>query len=1131
VTLVKKSGLLFSLYLSSIVFCAAQALPVLRSGNWYKFSITTDGVVKIDYNLLKSAGINPDQIDPRNVKIYAAQNGMLAQGISAPRRNTLSQISIQVVGESDGKFNLNDYILFYAQGPDTYEYNIQKQVFQYENNLYSDKNFYFLTINSESSLRINSGENVAGVFPVISQYEDIGYYETDKYNILKSGRHWFGEQFDSNKEATIRFDVSGVLENSEIRLVSHVMAQSIMNSSFQVSFNNNSVLTQPVAPIPNTRYGIKGIVKADTVVINSNAVGAPGRTNQDVKYQFTKGSSGLSVGYLDFIVMTISRKLALPGGQIIFRSASSLTNSISTFEIESTPANTFVWNVSDPLQVVEQQFTKMNGKISFSTNTQALKTFAAFTIANLKAPVFEGPVPNQNLAGMGAPELLIITHPDFLGEAQRLANHRKNKSGISTAVVTANQIYNEFSGGKQDVTALRDFIRYIYSESTKPLKNVLIFGRGSYDYKNRVLGNTNYVPIYESRNSLSPLETYASDDYLTFLEPNEGEWRESPAQNHTMDIGIGRLPVKKLEEAKIVVDKIIEHETNSAAFGSWQNELLFVADDGDNNIHNSQADQLANSIELLNPNYVGRKFFLDSFDQVTQASSNNQSSPDASKGLDLAIRKTPLIVNFTGHGSERVWMDERILDETLIQSWRNGPRYPLFVTATCEFGRHDDPFQITSGELTLLQKKGGGIGIVSSARPVNSSTNFTLNKAFYESLFTKENNKYRSLGTVFRETKNNSTSGVANRNFSLLGDPSMTLALAENEIVFDEIKTSNGSSELKGLSIVTVSGHIEKEALAQTNFSGDLSLTLFDKGVNAVTKGDENPPFNFTTRSNSLFRGKSTVIQGFFEMDFIMPANISTEFVTGKFTAFASTKTGELANGSSLNMIGGVESLAAVDATPPVIQLFLGDTTFIVGGVVGPNTQIIAQLADNSGINISSNPSGNEITASIDDGQFFILNDYYSANANTYKKGALAFPLDGLEKGKHTLTLSASDTYNNRKTSTVDFVVTDGVQIQIEAFTNYPNPFSESTTLEFTHTRPGEDLEAFVTIYDMVGNVLLNRIYEIPNSQYRVTLADWDGKSTNGTKFSNGIYVGKVSVRSLLDGSKNEQFTKLIILN
>ncbi|MBK7649554.1 MAG: hypothetical protein IPJ20_00805 [Flammeovirgaceae bacterium] len=357
-----------------------------------------------------------------------------------------------------------------------------------------------------------------------------------------------------------------------------------------------------------------------------------------------------------------------------------------------------------------------------------LKEFVVFKSDKAKAPVFEGKVSNQNLLGMAAPQLLIITHPDFLSEAQRLANHRQSVSGIVSKVVTTNQIYNEFSGGKQDVTAIRDFIKMLYNDTNAQLKNVLIFGRGSYDYKNRVLGNTNYVPIYESRNSLSPLETYASDDYYSFLETTEGEWSESPVQNHTLDIGIGRLPVKTLEEATRVVDKLIEYDLNPSSFGPWQNEILFVADDGDFNIHNSQADQLANSVELLNPKYHTQKFFLDSFEQVTKPT--GQRSPDAAKALDLSVRKGSLIVNYTGHGSERVWMDERILDEKVIESWKNGPRYPLFVTATCEFGRHDDPFQITSGELTLLQKKGGSIGLVTSSRPVNSSTNFTLNKAF-----------------------------------------------------------------------------------------------------------------------------------------------------------------------------------------------------------------------------------------------------------------------------------------------------------------------------------------------------------------------------------------------------------------
>lgn len=1127
---VKKTFVALGLYFLSVICCHAQTASVLNSGNWYKFSITQDGVVKIDYALLRKAGLNPDQLDPRNIKIYTGQHGMLPQRNDQPRKNDLSEIAIQVSGEGDGKFNSNDYILFFAKGPDRYQYNPQKHTFEYENNIYSDKNFYFLTVSSDLGKRITQSENVVGSFPIIQQYDDFAYYETDRYNILKSGRRWFGEQFDANTEATIRFDISGVMENSSLTLVSHVMAQSITASSFQVSINNSPVLTQPIAPIPNTSYGIKGVIKADTITLNSNSVGAVGRNNQEVKFKFTKGSSGLSVGYLDFFLLSFKRQLALYGDQTIFRSSESVLNPVSKYEIAGSNNNNRVWDVTNPDEVKEQLFSFSGNKVSFATTSEVLKSFVVFDINKVKAPVFESTVPTQNLVGISAPELIIITHPTFRSEAQRLANHRQNHSGMNVKVVTTEQVYNDFSGGKQDVTALRDFARSLYSQSNSQLKNVLLFGRGSYDYKNRVLGNTNYVPIYESRNSLSPLETYGSDDYFTFLESHEGEWRESPAQHHTMDVGIGRLPVKTLEEARLVVDKFIEYDKNPSASGAWQNEILFVADDGDFNIHNSQADQLANSIELLNPNYHTKKFFLDSYEQVDKPS--GQSSPDARKALDLAVRKGALIVNFTGHGSERVWMDEVILDETIIKNWKNGPQYPLFVTATCEFGRHDDPFQITSGELTVLQKKGGSIGIVTTARPVNSSTNFTLNRAFYESLFTKEDNRFRTLGAILKDTKNNSISGVANRNFSLLGDPSMRLAMAENQIVYDEIKTISGSNELKGLSEIIINGHIEKETITQTNFTGELTLTLFDEEVFQVTKGDENPPFNYSERSNILFKGKASVTQGFFQLQFVMPKNIQSENITGKFSAFASTVNSEFANGSNLNsFIGGLESDPAADITSPTIRLFLGDTTFLPGGIVGPNTKIVVLLEDESGINISANPTGNEISASVDDGPDFTLNNYYSTNLNTHKKGSANYPLDGLEKGRHTLTLSASDTYNNRTTATVDFVVTDGVQIEIEEFSNYPNPFYESTTLEFTHTRPGEDLEALLTIYDLAGKELLNQSFEVISSQYRVTLSNWDGKSSTGTKLGQGVYLGKLSVRSLLDGSKNDQFTKLIILN
>jgi hypothetical protein len=1102
---------------------------VLSSGNWYKFSVPADGVYKIDYTLLRNSGINPDLINPKEIKIFTGLPGMLPQANNKAVNGNLQEIPIHVFGEEDERFHAGDYILFFAFGPDKVEFDPRRQIFKYENNLFTDKNFFFLTVGPGNGRRIVDAVNEPGSFPIVQTFNDYAFYETEKYNILKSGRQWFGEQFDAVTEATIRFEIPGMAENSDIRFVSHVMAQSIANVSFQVFINNVPVLTQPVQAIPNTSYGVRGYVKADTIFINTNTVAASGRTNQDIKYQFTKGGSGLSVGYLDFFLLSFHRKLALYGDQTLFRSWASTSNAISTFQVASATTGTRIWNITNPFEVKNQRTTVSGSALTFSTATSTLQLFVAFNPDKAKPASFESKIENQNLAGITAPTLLIISPPAFLAEAQRLATHRQTHAGITARVVTTDQIYHEYSSGKQDVTAIRNFIRHLYRQPSSALKNVLLFGRGSYDYKNRVLNNTNRVPIYESRNSLSPLETYASDDYFGFLEDDEGEWPESPAQNHTLDVGIGRLPLKNIAEARQVVDKLIEYDLTMTEAGAWQNRFLFVADDGDFNIHQNQADQLANSIELYYPAFSAKKFYLDLFEQLQKPT--GQFSPAAQKALDLEIRRGAAVVNFTGHGSEQVWMDERILEEKIIQNWKQGPKYPLFVTATCEFGRHDDPLQISGGERTLLQYKGGSIGLVTTARPVSANTNFTLNKAFYQAFFEKENQKFRDIGSVFRDTKNNSLSGVANRNFSLLADPSMRLAVADYKIIFDEIKTSEGSSELKALSKIVVKGHIEKDNTLHSGFTGNMIFTLFDGVQNHVTRGDENPPFYFDERSNILYQGRANVLQGQFQLEFILTKNISSGPVIAKASAFAWSKN-EYAAGAAFNSnLGGTNAFAPADITPPTIRLFLGDTTFINGGTVGPSTRLIARLSDENGINVSSLSPEHTIRVQVDDSELYGLNEYYEADAGTYKKGALSFPLYDLSKGKHTLTLTASDTYNNRTSSSIDFIVTDGDRLVITEFVNYPNPFYESTVLEFTHSRPGEDLEAELSIYDVSGKKLLNQMYSVPASQFRVNLTQWEGRATDGTKLGPGIYISKLSVRSLTDGSKNDRFTKLILVN
>jgi hypothetical protein len=1116
----------------------AQNNSVLSTGTWAKVSVSGDGVYKINADFLRKAGFNTDQLDPRNIKIYSGYNSMLPQPNSKPRPQDLVETAIFISGESDGKLNGEDFILFYAQGPDAYSFNPQRQIFKYENNLFTEKNFYYITVSANSGKRITNSENVNGTFPLIEQFDDFSFFESEKYNILKSGRQWFGEQFDTNTEAIVRFDIAGIVPNTNVRLISHVMAQSISDCSFKVTYNAVPALDQPVSAIPNTQYGIKGRLKADTVTLNSTTIKAALQNTQDIKYQFTRGTTpGLSIGYLDFLLFSYKRQLQLYGSQTGFTSGESLNQPTSTFVISSADSRSLVWDITDPVSSKVQAASLAGTQLRFSTATDNLKKFIVFNPDKIESPVLEGTVANQNLQALPTTSLLIITHPIFKSEAERLAAHRQSHTGITVSVVTTEQVYNEFSAGKPDFTALRDFIRHQYKKSGSQLQNVLLFGRGSYDYQNRVLGNTNYVPIYESVNSLSPLETYSSDDYFVFLEDHEGTWEENPAVNSTIDIGIGRLPVKKVEEAKVIVDKLIQYDTDPKAKGAWRKNILFVADDGNGVLHQSQADALATTIDQIYGSFEARRMFLGSYPQITNPS--GQYSPEATKALNMAMQDGYGIVNYTGHGSEKIWMQEQVLTETTVLESTNGPRYPLFVTATCEFGRNDDPFITSTAERILTTPKGGGIGLVSTARPVNSFTNFNLNNAFYNALFKQVNGRYRDLGSVFKDTKNNSIFGTANRNFTLLGDPSLNLFGEMQNVVIKSITTSNNASNLQPLAEITLTGEVQKNETVSSSFTGNVNVVLLDQPQNLTTVDDPeenaNPPapaYAYQERSNKLFDGNATVTNGAFQIKFTLTKNINVLPGKGKFSFYAKSKQDVNALGFSTSFnVGGPEAPAGTDTTPPEVRLFLGDTTFLAGGIAAANTKLVAILNDVSGINISSIDPQHSLKAVLDGTQEFIVNNYYQTFNDNTTKGLVVFPITGLAKGKHTLSLSASDSYNNRTQKQVDFVVSEGNGIEVNQLANYPNPVDSKTNFWFTHNRPGEDLEATLVIYNLAGQVVLSQNYTISESQYLVTLPEWEIDNAEGRKPGPGLYIARLFVRSLLDGSNNEKNAKFILTN
>lgn len=1121
--------------LFALSWLAKAQNSVLSNGNWFKVSVSKSGLYKITAQNLRDWGIDISQINPQHIAIYGNGGGMLPQPNNTPRPIDLVENAIWIAGEEDNRFDNGDYIIFYAEGADKINYNATNQRFWHEKNLYDDNNYYFLTIKSSAGLRVQNQPSIAASLN-ISVFDEYLYHEKDLTNILSqqgrggSGREWYGEFFSGNNQVSLNYNVEGIVANSSAIFTSSVLSQSFNNSSFTANINGINVATQNLLPIIDATYSSKGSIGVESFILNTAQI--PNLPEWKLTYTYSQQGMGTR-GYLNFFSLQYKKNLRLYGNQTAFRAIESLSVSSANFVVSNVSSNIKIWDISNPLQVKNQQFTLSGDQAVFGTATNTLKEFVVWQGADFPSPQFVGAIPNQNLRATPTPNLIIISHPDFLAEAERLAAFRRANDGLSVQVVNILQIYNEFSSGRQDVSAIRDFVRHLYNKTPNTLRYVLLFGAASFDYKDRMNNNTNFVPIYESRESLHPIYSYSSDDYFGFLEDNEGEWRETfnnvTTFDHTLDVGVGRLPARNAQEAQAVVDKIIAYQNRKENLGAWRKNVVFLADDGDTNQHQADSDRLGNKVEDNYPNYNVEKIYLDAFPQIS--SGGNERSPACKEAFTKAVERGALIINYTGHGGEIGWTQEEVFRKQDMQNWTNGDRLPLMVTATCEFGRYDDPSIVSGAEEAILLPNKGAIALVTTTRPVFSSTNFILNNVFYDYAFEPIGGQMPRLGDVMRLTKNGSLSGSINRNFSLLGDPSMRLAYPQENIIITSITPSD---TLKAMSKIRIEGEIQdNNANLISNFNGVLEATVFDKLATRTTLGTQfSSKMNFLARDVRLFNGRASVKNGRFAFEFVVPRNINYAFGKGKISLYAADMSQKIDAGMGNNdvIVGGTNPNAVADNTPPRIKLFMNDTSFVNGGLVNQNPILLAHLFDENGINISSAGIGQDITAYLNDSlnNVRILNNFYTADLDTYQSGKVIFPFRNLPNGKYTLTFKAWDTFNNSAEEKIDFLVASSAQLALRNVFNYPNPFSQKTTFSFEHNRFGEELMFELEIFNMQGEKMFAQKAVLAQADAVERTFNLD-LGLNGTKFADGIYIYRLSLRSA-DGQTASTTNKLVVL-
>ena len=1099
---------------------------VLSTGSWYKIAISKKGIYKMDYAFLQNLGINPTNINPKNIRVYGNGGSVLSEIVNSTDIDDLAENAI-FVSSNGTSFAQNDYILFYANGPVEWIKELNNPKFTHTNNYYEDKSYYFLNFDLGIGKRIEN-ENATGTADVtFNNFNDYAVIDIDSFNVGDMGKIWWSNPMNTVNTSSLTSNLSIDLKSvtGPILMESHVGNKSDANGNLlKISINNQQqklfTLNSSGQNFINDQYS------SDSFNIASPML--------NIKLQYLPVGNGIA--YLDYLRFNYYRPLSFQGGQMAFRNIASLdlaSNEKAAYPIQNANANVKVWDISNPLKPIELSGNRNGNTYTITRNGAELNEFIAYDGSTYYTPAFIGTVANQNLHGLGATDFLIITNDDFWVAANDLANFHRQRDNMTVEVVKVKDIYNEFSSGSQDIAGIRNFIKMFYDRATNDeemIKNVLMFGAASYDYKDRIKNNTNFVPTFQSMQSVYVNDAYSSDDFFGLLDNGES------MNSGLLDIGIGRIPCFTETEGENAVAKIKRY-VSAESFGPWKNVISFVADDKESGMNHLEDCETINSFfTTSDPTYNVYKIYEDAFQSV--ASSAGIRYPAVNKAINDQIYNGTFLMSYSGHGSPSQWSHEAILTPSDYNNWTNKNKLPVMITATCDFGRFDDPGVRSAGALLMLNPDGGSIAMITTTQAVFANYNTRLSKNFIDKQFTKNAaGKFLTLGEALTAAKNISFGGVNDHKFTVLGDPALTLQIPKYQVKTDSILMEQDGGYITTDTIQALGKYIIKGSVKDNNdavlnnFNGTVYITVFDKKTTVQTVNDfpgTDPSFNLQT--NAVARIKSNVTNGHFSANFLAPKDINYQYGSGKISYYAHDDQVD-ANGLDTEVtVGGTSQYAGSDNTPPIVKPYIDDEHFKNGSAVGPNPLLFVKLFDDNGINVSGNSLGHDLVAILDDDiqNPFILNDYYQTQENDYKNGYLNFPLYNLTDGPHTIRVKAWDAFNNSGEGTVHFVVKNKGKGFIDELYNYPNPVKDITHFVFQHNQKGEEMSVTLQIFNTMGSLMKSIDYDMKPEGNRSEIT-WDLKGNDGVALAKGLYPYRLIINTK-NGKSATAYQKLVIM-
>ncbi|KPE52990.1 type IX secretion system sortase PorU [Chryseobacterium indologenes] len=1124
----------------------------LANGGFYKIKVDRSGIFKITAQFLRDNGISPSSVNPKNFRIYGNGGIMLPEFNRDTKYSALQENAIQVVGEEDNVWNEGDYALFYAQGPNGYNLydtsngngfkRTETRTDRSNNlkNIYEDFSYYYINFDKGPGKRVQTVDANLPATPLITRYDNYQVVNNDQKNLLKVGRIWT-EEAPFITEKVITFPINSPIQASDmIRFKTQVIGYRAQKNTVEFKINNTNASLQAVPPnTQNFTYDYYQL-KYEDVLTNLSG----NQITFSYKPDITTNPNGAF--YFDYVEVQYKENLTFNGTQMNFRDFSLVSGSNTGygFGINNAAALEQVWDVTDITNANRRVNKAGAGSFNFgylASDPNFNNEFVAFRADAAYSPQFVERIANQNLSALQNIDYLILTVPEMMGQAQRLATYHQTKNNYRVEIVDVNKIYNEFGSGSRDLTAIRDFVTKLNSPAGS-LKYVFILGDTSFDYKNRISNNSNVVSSYQSEHSSDFVGSFVTDDYIVMTQPQTS----SSIDGNLPDLPVGRIPAANVSEAGDMMNKTLAYYNSlpgqSSPFGEWRMKLDFVVDDDKDNgspFHNVMNTSLADIFEQPGQvdlkEYNVRKLYMDAF--PAQSTAGGQRYPQVNQAISNDIGNS-LYIFYFGHGGINGWAQERVLTTTEIQNSNNFStvysRFPFVSTITCEFTLWDEPGTFSAGEQFIKLKQGGPAAMITSSRAIGVDYGRSFTDFYTKNIFKLTGDNFETLGYAHLTAKKQKTAGIDHLKVNFLGDPAMKLSRPQRLLVIDNIETPVPGL-IRGLDFVKVKGHINNpNGTLNSTFNGRVSINIFDKRLNKKTLNNDGgltPILDYTEEGSAIVKASGTAVNGVFTVEFYVPKDINYAVGQGRILGYADNKVSDVFNNQAVQ-VGDINPNGINDNEPPKVRLYMNNTNFADGGITNQNPMLLACITDDTGINSTGSGIGHDITVYLD-GQIIntvVLNDFFAPGEGNgcvnpsladYQKGNVTYPFRNLAVGQHQLTFKVWDINNNSTTATLNFEVKDesDQHLIINRPLNWPNPFTNKTYIQFEHNCD-DILDVNVQIYTITGKLvrtLSQPVVAEPFLQgFRTPrqAIEWDGRDDFGATVAKGTYIFKIFAKS-----------------